>query len=157
MGGHGKTDAELYLQWQRVSGQLKRQHRSVTIPISALTSGLARHRALLFKVLADFCQIPCRLLRGQFYTGTCMQSVRNHRHQQQTILNLQSMKSIRKTFVKPLLGSSVGTQVRCGVGTMQHIRRNWTVLDSAISLPTPGASKTSTDSEFGHGKLGCLV
>ncbi|KAL0045398.1 hypothetical protein WJX82_005613 [Trebouxia sp. C0006] len=69
MGGHGKSDAELMRQWQRVSRQLKRQHRSVVIPISALTAGLARHRALLFKVLADFCQIPCRLLRGQFYTG----------------------------------------------------------------------------------------
>lgn len=69
MGGHGKTDTELMMQWQRVSRQLRRQHRSVAIPISALTSGLARHRALLFKVLADFCQIPCRLLRGQFYTG----------------------------------------------------------------------------------------
>lgn len=69
MGGHGKSDAELMQQWQRVSRQLKRQHRSVVIPISALTAGLARHRALLFKVLADFCQIPCRLLRGQFYTG----------------------------------------------------------------------------------------
>ena len=70
MGGHGKSDADLMRQWQRVSRQLQRQHRSVVIPISALTAGLARHRALLFKVLADFCQIPCRLLRGQFYTGT---------------------------------------------------------------------------------------
>ena len=69
MGGAGKTDSELMRQWQKQSRQLRRQHGSVVIPISALTAGLARHRALLFKVLADFCQIPCRLLRGQFYTG----------------------------------------------------------------------------------------
>ena len=69
MGGAGKSDSELLRQWQKQSRQLRRQHGSVVIPISALTAGLARHRALLFKVLADFCQIPCRLLRGQFYTG----------------------------------------------------------------------------------------
>lgn len=69
MGGAGKSDSELLRQWKKQSRQLRRQHGSVVIPISALTAGLARHRALLFKVLADFCQIPCRLLRGQFYTG----------------------------------------------------------------------------------------
>ena len=69
MGGAGNSDSELMRQWQKQSRQLRRQHGSVVIPISALTAGLARHRALLFKVLADFCQIPCRLLRGQFYTG----------------------------------------------------------------------------------------
>ncbi|KAL3133959.1 hypothetical protein ABBQ32_008406 [Trebouxia sp. C0010 RCD-2024] len=63
------ADSELLRQWKKQSRQLRRQHGSVVIPISALTAGLARHRALLFKVLADFCQIPCRLLRGQFYTG----------------------------------------------------------------------------------------
>ena len=72
MGGASKSDAELMRQWQKHSRQLRRQHGSVVIPISALTCGLARHRALLFKVLADFCQIPCRLLRGQFYTGNCI-------------------------------------------------------------------------------------
>ena len=69
MGGAGKSDSELLRQWKKQSRQLRRQHGSVVIPISALTAGLARHRALLFKVLADFCQIPCRLLRGHFYTG----------------------------------------------------------------------------------------
>ena len=69
MGGAGKSDAQLKRQWQKQSRQLRRQRGSVVIPISALTAGLTRHRALLFKVLADCCQIPCRLLRGQFYTG----------------------------------------------------------------------------------------
>ena len=45
MGGHGKTDTELMMQWQRVSRQLRRQHRSVAIPISALSvEGPVLHR-----------------------------------------------------------------------------------------------------------------
>ncbi|KAK9918746.1 hypothetical protein WJX75_006516 [Coccomyxa subellipsoidea] len=40
--------------------------RSLVQPIGALSVGLARHRALLFKALADACELPCRMLRGPF-------------------------------------------------------------------------------------------
>lgn len=70
MGGSGQSDMQLRAEWKKVSQRLQRKHKSVLIPISGLTCGLSRHRALLFKALADFCQIPCRLLRGEFYTGT---------------------------------------------------------------------------------------
>ena len=29
-----------------------------------LEFGISRHRALFFKVVADFCGLPCRLMRG---------------------------------------------------------------------------------------------
>lgn len=48
---------------------LKLRHGSAVIPIGQLSVGLPRHRALLFKALADACELPCRLLRGRFYTG----------------------------------------------------------------------------------------
>ena len=38
------------------------------VPIGALKVGLARHRALLFKFLADSSNLKCRVLRGS-YTG----------------------------------------------------------------------------------------
>lgn len=69
MGGSGKSDTQLQPEWKRVSGRLQQQQQSVLVSISSLTCGLSRHRALLFKALADFFQIPCRLLRGKFYTG----------------------------------------------------------------------------------------
>jgi hypothetical protein len=43
-----------------------------TLPLGALVAaraGSSRHRALLFKALADACDLPCRLLRGTFYAG----------------------------------------------------------------------------------------
>ena len=123
MGGHGKTDAELYLQWQRVSRQLKRQHRSVTIPISALTSGLARHRALLFKVLADFCQIPCRLLRGQFYTGTCFTYCKSKSCQECHSVDAQSTHSIsRSYYLASLWATKIVRTTPCEVHVAQHNR-----------------------------------
>ena len=38
------------------------------VPIGELKVGLARHRALLFKFLADSSNLKCRILRGS-YTG----------------------------------------------------------------------------------------
>ncbi|KAJ1281014.1 hypothetical protein BS78_04G276100 [Paspalum vaginatum] len=43
---------------------------SVIVPLGQLKIGLARHRALLFKVLADGLDVPCRLLKGKQYTGS---------------------------------------------------------------------------------------
>ena len=42
--------------------------RDWQIPIGELKVGLARHRVLLFKFLADSSNLKCRILRGS-YTG----------------------------------------------------------------------------------------
>lgn len=39
-------------------------YRSVVIPLGNLKYGAARHRALLFKLLADSLNIRCQLRRG---------------------------------------------------------------------------------------------
>ena len=44
--------------------QLKDRLQSRILPIGSLAVGLPRHRALLFKTLADACELPCCLLRG---------------------------------------------------------------------------------------------
>jgi hypothetical protein len=35
------------------------------LPIGEVKVGLARHRALLFKSLADACRLPCKVVRGE--------------------------------------------------------------------------------------------
>ena len=42
---------------------------SVVVPIGLLAMGAARHRALLFKVLADELGMPCRILKGRRLPG----------------------------------------------------------------------------------------
>ena len=67
MGGPATSD--LPDRWAAASQQLKEQAGGCVIHLGSLRAGLSRHRALLFKSLADACQIPCRMLRGRFYTG----------------------------------------------------------------------------------------
>ena len=64
--------AELSQRYTSVAGALKQKRGSIALPIGALSVGLARHRSLLFKSLADASELPCRLLRGRFYLGECV-------------------------------------------------------------------------------------
>ncbi len=63
MGG-ARDYESLSSAYSEFQGQLKDRLQSRILPIGALSVGLARHRALLFKTLADACELPCRLLRG---------------------------------------------------------------------------------------------
>ena len=62
--------AECAVLWAAAAACLKAQRNSVVLPLGALPVGLARHRALLFKALADANDLPCQLLRGPSYLGT---------------------------------------------------------------------------------------
>ena len=42
----------------------------MTFPIGQLRCGLRRHRALLFKAVADRLGVPSRLVRGRYYCGS---------------------------------------------------------------------------------------
>ncbi|XP_047330565.1 probable serine/threonine-protein kinase SIS8 [Impatiens glandulifera] len=70
MGGPVGDPANLLRAWRDLSYNLKVTIGSMVLPLGSVTIGLARHRALLFKVLADNVGIPCRLVKGQQYTGS---------------------------------------------------------------------------------------
>ncbi|KAL6552496.1 hypothetical protein OROHE_007860 [Orobanche hederae] len=70
MGGPVGDPDSMLISWRNLSETLKANHGSLVLPIGSLTIGLARHRALLFKVLADSLGIPCRLVKGQQFTGS---------------------------------------------------------------------------------------
>ena len=69
MGGPSAS-RPLSRRYAEASRQLKARAGSVVLPIGQLRVGLARHRALLFKTLADACELPCRMLRGPNMGGT---------------------------------------------------------------------------------------
>ncbi|XP_058204079.1 serine/threonine-protein kinase CTR1 [Rhododendron vialii] len=56
--------------WKEGSDDLKECLGSVVLPIGNLSVGLCRHRALLFKVLADTIDLPCRVAKGCKYCTT---------------------------------------------------------------------------------------
>jgi len=75
MGGPAMHDGELYPFWSSASARLKLALHSthdgalgpggLLVPIGRVRPGLSRHRALLFKYLADTLCIPCQLLRAR--------------------------------------------------------------------------------------------
>ncbi|KAK3035898.1 hypothetical protein RJ639_033399, partial [Escallonia herrerae] len=70
MGGPVGDPDNVLIAWRSLSYNLKATLRSMVLPLGSLKIGLARHRALLFKVLADSVGLPCRLVKGQQYTGS---------------------------------------------------------------------------------------
>ncbi|KAJ9559170.1 hypothetical protein OSB04_013784 [Centaurea solstitialis] len=58
---------DLVLLWKECSDDLKKRLGSVAIPMGSLLLASCRHRALLFKVLADTIDLPCRIAKGCKY------------------------------------------------------------------------------------------
>lgn len=58
---------ELFPVWKECSDDLRECLGSVVLPIGSLSVGLCRHRAILFKVLADTIDLPCRIAKGCKY------------------------------------------------------------------------------------------
>ncbi|XP_044499201.1 serine/threonine-protein kinase EDR1-like [Mangifera indica] len=69
MGGPVKDANIMLARWMERSTELRRSLQTSVLPIGSINIGLSRHRALLFKVLADSVKLPCRLVKGSHYTG----------------------------------------------------------------------------------------
>ncbi|KAI3696701.1 hypothetical protein L6452_29189 [Arctium lappa] len=68
MGGASSAgEDDLVLLWKECSNDLKERLGSVALPMGSLSVGICRHRALLFKVLADTIDLPCRIAKGCKY------------------------------------------------------------------------------------------
>ncbi|XP_077236064.1 putative serine/threonine-protein kinase SIS8 [Tasmannia lanceolata] len=70
MGGPVGDPDSMLKAWRNLSNSLRASVGNMVLPLGQLKIGLARHRALLFKVLADSVGLPCRLVKGQQYTGS---------------------------------------------------------------------------------------
>ncbi|OMO66817.1 hypothetical protein CCACVL1_20983 [Corchorus capsularis] len=64
MGGTASSEEGLYRQWKECTKVLKGCLGSIVFPIGSLSFGLCVHRVLLFKVLADLVNLPCRITKG---------------------------------------------------------------------------------------------
>ncbi|KAJ0781336.1 putative protein kinase TKL-CTR1-DRK-2 family [Helianthus annuus] len=68
MGGTALTgEDELVSMWKECNEDLKDCLGSVVLPLGNLSVGLCRHRAFLFKILADTIDLPCRIAKGCKY------------------------------------------------------------------------------------------
>ncbi|WVZ55541.1 hypothetical protein U9M48_006188 [Paspalum notatum var. saurae] len=69
MGGPVKDANDILTKWLEKSTELRTSLQTSLLPIGCIKIGLSRHRALLFKILADSVGIPCKLVKGSNYTG----------------------------------------------------------------------------------------
>ncbi|KAK7258751.1 hypothetical protein RIF29_24336 [Crotalaria pallida] len=69
MGGPVKDANIILAKWTERSTELRTSQNTSVLPLGSINIGLSRHRALLFKVLADNIKMPCRLVKGSHYTG----------------------------------------------------------------------------------------
>ncbi|KAL8136326.1 hypothetical protein V2J09_002327 [Rumex salicifolius] len=69
MGGQVKDPHIMLARWMNRSTELRTSLNTSVFPIGALKLGITRHRALLFKILADNVGIRCKLVKGSHYTG----------------------------------------------------------------------------------------
>nr|XP_043627341.1 probable serine/threonine-protein kinase SIS8 [Erigeron canadensis] len=70
MGGPVSDADEMCRRWTTRSYELRNTLKTIILPLGCIDCGLSRHRALLFKVLADKINLACSLVKGSYYTGT---------------------------------------------------------------------------------------
>ncbi|XP_051119382.1 serine/threonine-protein kinase EDR1 [Andrographis paniculata] len=70
MGGPVSDVEEMFRRWKARNRELRIYLNTIVLPLGSLDIGHSRQRALLFKVLADMINLPCKLVRGSYYTGT---------------------------------------------------------------------------------------
>uniref|UniRef100_A0A0A9CK96 CTR1 n=1 Tax=Arundo donax TaxID=35708 RepID=A0A0A9CK96_ARUDO len=67
MGGTTSNEENLLPQWKECCEAIKSSTGSVVLHLGKLPIGLCKHRSLLFKMLADKVNVPCRVVKGCKY------------------------------------------------------------------------------------------
>ncbi|XP_027940085.1 serine/threonine-protein kinase CTR1 isoform X2 [Vigna unguiculata] len=97
MGGTFPVEqGDLHKRWKLVSKRLRNFHQCVVLPVGSLSSGLCRHRAILFKRLADYIGLPCRIARG------CRYCVSDHRSS--CLVKIKDDRQLSREYVVDLVG-----------------------------------------------------
>ncbi|KAJ6709643.1 SERINE/THREONINE-PROTEIN KINASE CTR1-LIKE ISOFORM X1 [Salix koriyanagi] len=91
-----REQGDLHKRWKLVSRRLRDFHKCIVLPIGSLSTGLCRHRAILFKKLADYIGLPCRIARG------CKYCVADHRSS--CLVRIQDDRQFSREYVVDLVG-----------------------------------------------------
>ncbi|KAK7385401.1 hypothetical protein VNO78_31118 [Psophocarpus tetragonolobus] len=97
MGGTFPVEqGDLHKRWKLVSKRLKNFHQCVVLPVGSLSTGLCRHRAILFKRLADYIGLPCRIARGCRYCASD--------HRSSCLVKIKDDRQLSREYVVDLVG-----------------------------------------------------
>ncbi|KAL4301436.1 hypothetical protein HN51_052854 [Arachis hypogaea] len=97
MGGtYPVEQGDLHKRWKMISRRLRNFHKCVVLPIGSLSTGLCRHRAILFKKLADYIGLPCRIARGCKYCAAD--------HRSSCLVKFKDDNQLSREYVVDLVG-----------------------------------------------------
>ncbi|GAB4839460.1 hypothetical protein Ancab_028982 [Ancistrocladus abbreviatus] len=97
MGGTFPVEqGDLHTHWKLVSRRLKEFQKCIVLPIGNLSMGLCRHRAILFKKLADYIGLPCRIARGCRYCAAD--------HRSSCLVKIEDDRQLSREYVVDLVG-----------------------------------------------------
>ncbi|MBA0775382.1 hypothetical protein Gotri_010534, partial [Gossypium trilobum] len=97
MGGSFPGEqGDLHKHWKLVSRRLRDLQKCIVLPIGSLSIGLCRHRAILFKKLADYIGLPCRIARGCKYCAAD--------HRSSCLVKIEDDQQSPREYVVDLVG-----------------------------------------------------
>ncbi|XP_071723160.1 serine/threonine-protein kinase CTR1-like, partial [Rutidosis leptorrhynchoides] len=97
MGGTFPVEqGDLHKRWKVVSRRLRDFQKCIVLPMGSLSMGLCRHRAILFKKLADYIGLPCRIARG------CKYCTSDHRSS--CLVKIEDDNRLSREYVVDLVG-----------------------------------------------------
>lgn len=88
---------DLHKNWKLCSKKLRKCQQSVVVPIGNLFTGICRHRAILFKKLADHIGLPCRIAQACKYCSCTSRSC--------CLIKLADSKQTLREYVVDIVGS----------------------------------------------------
>ncbi|CAK9170420.1 unnamed protein product [Ilex paraguariensis] len=89
-------EGDVHMRWQLDRKRLADIQKCVVLPIGSLSVGLCRHRAILFKKLADYVGLPCRIARGCKYCAAD--------HRSSCLVKVEDDRKFLREFVVDLVG-----------------------------------------------------
>ncbi|XP_057773212.1 serine/threonine-protein kinase CTR1-like isoform X1 [Salvia miltiorrhiza] len=95
-GSFPLEQGDLHRGWKLVDQRFKDLYKCIVIPIGSLSMGLCRHRAILFKKLADYVGLPCRIARGCKY---CVSE-----YQSSCLIKIEDERKLSREYVVDLVG-----------------------------------------------------
>ncbi|KAM7259432.1 hypothetical protein ACFE04_015173 [Oxalis oulophora] len=97
MGGTFPVEqGDLHKRWKVVSRRLRDFQKCIVLPMGSLSMGLCRHRAILFKKLADYIGLPCRIARGCKYCAAD--------HRSSCLVKIEDDRQLSREYVVDLVG-----------------------------------------------------
>ncbi|CAN6457160.1 unnamed protein product [Victoria cruziana] len=145
MGGPVNDADDIAKKWMNRSHQLKTSMNSIVLPLGCLGVGVSRHRSLLFKVLADKINLPCRLVKGSYYTGTDEGAVNMVKidHQSEFIIDLMGAPG---TLIPAEIPSSHSQIFQSDIMCSDTISQ--TIKELCLALDTGGCHSGSEDGKL---------